>query len=95
MTESFYCEPKDLLCYVSITLDKLAYQDQLSQHEVATLQALVASKQAIIDKIDRNKEPKGDTLETLSLEQLFGLCVRCYSHNMTIQQALKAAVDDG
>ncbi len=94
MSESFYCQPKDLLHYVVVTLEKLARARRLGQDEYNALQALVASKQAIIDKINRDEEPKGDSLHTLSLEQLFALCVRCYSHNMSVKQALKAVLDD-
>lgn len=94
MSESFYCKPQDLLYYISVTLKKLTDAGRLSQHDQSTLQALVASKQAIIDKINRDKEPQGDSLATLSLEQLFGLCVRCYSHNMSVEKALKAVFAD-
>ena len=94
MSESFYCKPQDLLYYISVTLKKLIDAGRLTQHEQKSLQALVASKQAIIDKINRDKEPKGNSLETLSLEQLFALCVRCYSHKMSVEKALLATLRD-
>ena len=74
MSNNIVCQPKDLLHYIQVTMQTLKTRKHFNAEEQVILDQLTADKADQINMINRHKEPKGDSLKTLSLEQLFGFC---------------------